>query len=167
MRPRTHMQQDFFTPLRGWRSMRMRAGRSLSALVLSGSNRRLRLVVFLVAPSVAYFLIHALRARVQANWPSFLFPALALAAAAAAANFNRTGKTAAIVRFSKRLAVPVAALMLTAGYAQAFVGIIPVGRSDPLSRLLGFGMEDVAARVDQIRIQSGGGGFVTTDYAPP
>ena len=37
----------------------------------------------MVAPAMLYFLIHALHDRVQGNWPSFLYPAFAIAAAAA------------------------------------------------------------------------------------
>jgi hypothetical protein len=138
---------------------------AVMGLVLAANDRRLRLTAMLAAPSIAYFFIHALHDRVQANWPSFLFPVLAVAAASATRIASRQGRAAVIVRLSTRLAVPVAVLMLVACYAQALFGIIPVGRADPLSRLLGFGMHEVAMRVDQLRVQSSSAGIVTTDYA--
>ena len=36
----------------------------------------------MIAPAAVYFLWHSLHDRVQGNWPSFLYPAIAIAAAA-------------------------------------------------------------------------------------
>ena len=122
-----------------------------------------RLAVFLIMPATAYFLIHALHDRVQANWTSFLFPGLSILAAVAA-NIPQERRTP-VTRVARRLAIPVAVFLLTITYAQAFFAVVPVGRGDPLSRLLGFGIGDVAARAEALRKQSGAAGFVTTDYA--
>jgi len=125
--------------------------------------RRQRLAVFLVLPAIVYFLVHALHDRVQANWTSFLFPALSILAAAAANVPQET--QAPVARVARRLAIPVAVFLLTITYAQALFGFIPAGRGDPLSRLLGFGIRDIAVRAEAMREQNEAAGFVTTDYA--
>jgi 4-amino-4-deoxy-L-arabinose transferase-like glycosyltransferase len=134
-------------------------------LGLARGDRRLRLIAILVAPSLVYFPIHALHDRVQANWTSFLFPAFAVAAAAAAGSKAWTGMAFRIAALSARLAVPVGALILALCYLQALGGILPVGRADPISRLLGFGMRDAAVAVEKACVQSRAESLVTTDYA--
>jgi len=126
-------------------------------------ERRQRLAAFLILPAIAYFLIHALHDRVQANWTSFLFPALSILAAVAANTPQET--RAPVTRVAQRLAIPVAVFLLAITYAQAFFAVVPAGRGDPLSRLLGFGIGDVAQRAEALRGQSGAAGLVTTDYA--
>jgi 4-amino-4-deoxy-L-arabinose transferase-like glycosyltransferase len=138
---------------------------AVMGLVLARKDRRLRLIAILIVPAVVYFLVHALHDRVQANWTSFLFPAFAVAAAAAASSEAWTGIASRIATLSARLAAPVAALVLGFCYLQALGGVLPAGRADPISRLLGFGMRDSAAAIVQLQLESGAAGLVTTDYA--
>jgi 4-amino-4-deoxy-L-arabinose transferase-like glycosyltransferase len=84
------------------------------------------LLFMLVAVALAYFLQHALRDRVQGNWPAFLYPALAILAA------DAVGKTKAWIG---RGAAPLAALILAVVYAHVLFGILPL-RNDPAARLL-------------------------------
>lgn len=125
----------------------------------------LTLIAAIMVPAIAYFIGHSLHARVQGNWPSFLYPALAIAAAAAATSFVRAGWTGAFLKLSSRLAVPVAALMMAAVYAQALWGIVPLAR-DPAARLLAFGIQPVAADIEQLRRETGAAAILTTGYAP-
>jgi 4-amino-4-deoxy-L-arabinose transferase-like glycosyltransferase len=124
----------------------------------------LRLVGTMLWPGIAYFVVHALHDRVQANWPSFLLPAFCVAAVAAA-NADWSGQVRSFALLARRAAAPVAAAVLMLAYLQALFGILPIGRSDPLSRLLGVGLEDVAANVDTTRARSGAGAILTSDYA--
>lgn len=114
------------------------------------------LVAAILLPSVGYFAIHALHDRVQGNWPCFLYPALAVAAAGAMLFWN--GRFAKAGMWSARLAIPVAAVLLALCYLQAFLGVLPIGRSDPFARLLGFGVANVARQVDP------GAAILATDY---
>ena len=118
----------------------------------------------LVAPAVVYFFVHALHDRVQGNWPSFLFPALAIAASFAA-QVDWTGHPAPLLRVSRLAAIPVAAAMLIFVYAQALFGIVPMGRADPLARLLAVNFGDVVAQVERDRARAGASALITTDYA--
>jgi 4-amino-4-deoxy-L-arabinose transferase-like glycosyltransferase len=108
-----------------------------------------------ILPSVAYFAIHSLHDRVQGNWPCFLYPALAVAAAAAMASSKGW-----LESWSARLAIPVAALLLALCYAQAFFGVLPIGRKDPFARLLASGFVDVARQADSLHPAA----ILTTDY---
>ena len=123
------------------------------------------LIGALLWPSIAYFLIHSLHDRVQGNWPCYLYPILAVAAAAAFRRRDWRGWQALMAKWSARLAVPVAAVLLLAGYAQALVGVIPFGRKDPLARLLAVGMPEVVQRLEAIKMAEGAQAIVTTDYA--
>lgn len=134
-----------------------------AGVVVAMSRPRLQLIAAIIAPSTLYFIVHSLHDRVQGNWPSFLFPAFAVAAAAA---WHRdwSGRYAALLRFSRTLAVPLAATMLVLAYAQALFGIVAIGRSDPLSRLLAIGFPDVTAGIMRDANKTDAGAILTTDY---
>ncbi|MEI9933018.1 MAG: glycosyltransferase family 39 protein [Rhizomicrobium sp.] len=112
----------------------------------------------LILPSVAYFVIHSLHDRVQGNWPCFLYPALAVAAAGAMLFWS--GRFGAAERWAARLAIPVASVLLAICYVQAFFGVLPIGRSDPFARLLAFGMPDVVQKIASQHPAA----VLTTDY---
>jgi len=79
------------------------------------SRKSMSVLAALILPSVAYFAIHSLHDRVQGNWPCFLYPALAVAAAGAMLSSGR----GFFEKWSARLAVPVAAVLLVLCYLQA------------------------------------------------
>jgi len=115
------------------------------------------LAVALIAPALIYFLIHALHDRVQGNWPGFLYPMLAiLAADAFAPGLGWRGWCA-------RLAMPVAAAILLLAYLQAATGLIPLKR-DPLARLLGVGMREVAEKAGALMQEKGARMVLAADY---
>lgn len=142
---------------------------ALAALGLAFSSRDRDSATFLLAalvfPSAVYFLVHSLHDRIQGNWTCFLYPALAVAAADAFAKTDWSSMTEPVWRLSRRLAAPVAALLLIAVYAQALFAIVPLGRSDPLARLLAVGMEGVTDTVERLVVDNLAGGILTTDYA--
>ncbi len=88
---------------------------------------RNRLLIALMLPAILYFAVHSLHDRVQGNWPCFLYPMLAVAAAECR-------------HWTAKPAVAVAAALLVLCYAQAFFAVAPLGRKDPISRLLAFGV---------------------------
>ncbi|MGC9953774.1 MAG: glycosyltransferase family 39 protein [Rhizomicrobium sp.] len=141
----------------------------LGVLGLAAATRtrdeRQVLIAAILWPSIAYFAWHSLHARVQGNWPCFLYPLLSVAAAVAAKRADWSSWRAPVVRWSKRLAVPVAAVLLAAAYAQAFFGVVPMGRKDPLARLLAVGFPDVTKKVEALRLSSHTDVLLTTDYA--
>ncbi len=120
------------------------------------SNDRLVLAV-LTWTAVAYFLQHALHDRIQGNWPCFLYPALAVLAAAA---FRTEGKS----RWLSFAAAPVAALMLLITYNQAARWYpIPLN-NDPLARLLGRNFAPIGDVVGAISKAGLADAILTTDY---
>ncbi|MDE2182212.1 MAG: glycosyltransferase family 39 protein [Alphaproteobacteria bacterium] len=139
----------------------------LGVLTLAGAPDRpgRALIASLLWPSIAYFVIHSLHDRVQGNWPCFLYPVLAAAAADAVVRRDWQGIKARLALWSSKLAAPVAAALLVAGYAQALVGVVPMGRKDPLARLLAVGMPQVTATLDALRLRQHAGAILTTDYA--
>ncbi len=121
------------------------------------------LLIALAAPSILFFVEHSLQAPVQGNWPSFLYPALAIAAAEAAAWTSGAHWTERLAAFSKRWAVPTAALLLALSYGQALTGFLPM--RDPTARLLANGIAPVAQRLEAWREQTHAGAILTTSYA--
>lgn len=129
------------------------------ALMLIGLVRASRrhadgfFLAVLVWTGVAYFLEHALHDRVQGNWPAFLYPALALLAADAAARWRKL----------TLVALPLAAVLLLAVYAQAGWRVVPL-RKDPLARVLGRDFapaSEVAAALVKAHLADA---ILTTDY---
>ena len=127
------------------------------------ARSELALPLALIAPVFLYFMWHALHDRVQGNWPSFLYPVIAIAAAAAWLKLD-TRRPTLLLRISKGLAVPLAATMVVLIYAQALWGVIPRVR-DPVSRLLAVGMDEVVDAIERLRMQTGARAVVTTSYA--
>ncbi len=123
------------------------------------------LIACLIWPSLAYFAVHALHDRVQGNWPCYLYPALAIAAADAFTRTDWTGWRRPLAQWSARLAIPVAAVLVVAGYAQALFGVVPMGRKDPLARLLAVGMPEVVEDLGALKTATGAEVILTTDYA--
>jgi len=136
----------------------------VAGMIRAAREKHISLLSALAAPATVYFLVHALHDRVQGNWPSFLFPALAVAAAFAGEGEWR-GRAALALRVSRILAIPVAAVMLGAVYLQVFFGIVPLGRADPLARLLAIGLPSVVQQVENDRAKTGANALLTTDYA--
>jgi 4-amino-4-deoxy-L-arabinose transferase-like glycosyltransferase len=107
------------------------------------------LLFVMIAVALVYFLQHALRDRVQGNWPAFLYPALAVLAA------DAVDRTRAWVSKS---AAPLAALILAVVYAHVLFGILSL-QNDPAARLLMKNFPAAARSVaDSTEV------VVTTDY---
>ncbi|MDE2074045.1 MAG: glycosyltransferase family 39 protein [Alphaproteobacteria bacterium] len=121
------------------------------------------LLIALAAPSVLFFVEHSLQERVQGNWPSFLYPALAIAAAEAAAWTTDGHWADRLAAVSRRWAVPTAALILAISYAQALFGLLPV--RDPTAHLLASGIGPVAQQIESLRERNRAGAILTTSYA--
>ena len=115
------------------------------------------LLLALIAPALIYFLIHALHDRVQGNWPCFLFPMLAILAADAFSPGRDW------LGWCSRLAMPLAAAILLLAYVQAAAGFIPL-KNDPLARLLGVGMKQVASQLQAEAEATGTQAVLTSDY---
>ena len=113
-----------------------------------------------ILPAVAYFAVHSLHDRVQGNWPCFLYPALAIAAAGAMLRVDWNGWRVPVLIWSRRLAIPVASVLLALCYLQAFFGVLPIGRRDPFARLLAVGFSDAARQAEALHPAA----VLTTDY---
>ena len=141
----------------------------IAALAVAGAgtafwrlrNANLLLPACLVLPAAGYFLVHSLHGRVQGNWPSFLYPALAVLAGAAYVSSAATNSW--LTRFTRRAAMPVAALLVAAIYGQALFGFLHM--RDPVSRLLAYGMEPVVNNIESVSAHEHATAVVTTNYA--
>jgi 4-amino-4-deoxy-L-arabinose transferase-like glycosyltransferase len=131
-----------------------------------GADRGARvLLIALILPAAIYFVWHSLHGRVEGNWTAPVFPAFAVAAAAAAHRVGWKAGAARWAEWSRRLAAPVALGMIGIIYAQAVFGIIPLGGIDPTARQLGTGWRAVGTEVDAFRRAHGARAVLTTGYA--
>jgi hypothetical protein len=119
------------------------------------------IAVALVWPAILYFVIHCLHDRVQGNWPSFVYPGLALLAASVVPAETRLH---VVVDWCRRLALPVAALVLAVSYAQTWTGLLPVGKADPIARMTAVGLQPVAQKISSMAEVEHSGALVTTRY---
>ena len=141
----------------------------LMALGLARATRRSSdrfVLAALVWVGLGYFLVHALHDRVQGNWPSFLYPALAILAADV---FAAPGSEAAGHQESgwwrriSMVAAPVAAVFLFAAYTQALIAPLSVAK-DPVARLLGRDFAPAAEVAAALVKASLADAILTTDY---
>ena len=114
-----------------------------------------------MVPALVFFLWQSLRSRVQGNWPSFLYPAFAVAAVAA--SLSPALQKWRALRWSARAATPMALVMTGVIYAQAVFGIIPVVR-EPISRMLAIGIGRVTDDIEVLRAQNNAKAILTTSY---
>jgi 4-amino-4-deoxy-L-arabinose transferase-like glycosyltransferase len=116
----------------------------------------------MVWPPLTYFLFHALHERVQGNWPSFFYPALALLAASTIASGSQN--RAPIIRFSSRFALPTAIFLLLGAYAQTVFNILPMGYADPVARMTAVGAGPIMEQISELARENHAEAIVTTKY---
>jgi hypothetical protein len=118
------------------------------------------LLAVTIAPLVAYALVHAFHARVQANWVAPLYPALAICAAIALAHIA-----------NPRVMGRVGAAALLVGFL--FWGLLYVHVLRPIVKTADFidptaqmrGWSQFAAEVDRLRVENGARWVATSSYA--
>jgi hypothetical protein len=133
----------------------MRRGGSQTVRILLGA---------LVWPATLYFIYHSFHARVEGNWSGPIFPALAIAAAAAALTIPWRGWAETVMRFLRPAAIPVGLVLVAVIYLQALFHIVPLPGWDPTRTRIGAGMEDFAREVDELRQAAGATLILTQDY---
>ncbi len=122
-------------------------------------DERALLVLSGLAPLVLYFLVHALHARVQANWLAPLYPALALAA-----GYQLTLSASAHKKRWFVAAVATGAVMTGLVYLHALRPFLVLeGPRDPTSQMRGW--PQLAAEVERLRQQNGAAWIGTGNYA--
>ncbi len=123
------------------------------------------LLVSLIGPTLAYFLLHSLHARVHGNWVAPAYPLLAVLAARAAfqsSQFNNRWRPA--VELSRRYAVPVGIGFAVMTYLQAAAGVFPVNPAkDPTALMVGW--SDLAHQLEDVARQQQATYVLTSGYA--
>ena len=109
------------------------------------------------APFFAYLLLHSLHDRVQAHWPSPLYPAIAICAALAAETVKPGGWFARLRTATPFLGLGLAAAALTYGMLP-----LPSGKGDPAEAVRGW--PDFGKRLDALRVQRGAAWIGTVSY---
>lgn len=122
---------------------------------------RFAILVALVWPALLYFLLHSLHDRVQGNWPSFIYPAIAiLGGAAACQNIDAN----VVTNGMRKLALPIATLILGFSYLQTWTAFLPLGASDPIARMTAVGFAPVAREIADRAVADKAAALVTTRY---
>jgi Dolichyl-phosphate-mannose-protein mannosyltransferase len=99
-----------------------------------------RILACTIAPAGAYFLIHSLHDRVQANWLAPLYPAAAILAADWVIEVRRAGAggLSALTAKAALWGAPIGLAFAALAFAEILTGAVPLGPIDPLARLEGF-----------------------------
>jgi 4-amino-4-deoxy-L-arabinose transferase-like glycosyltransferase len=111
-----------------------------------------------------YFIWHSLHARVEANWFAPVYPAFAIAAAAAAHLIQWEGYQQRVANFCLRWASPVGILMFAALIVQANTGALSGFRRDATVRSVGVGWKSLAADIEAVRARTGASCVLAPDY---
>jgi 4-amino-4-deoxy-L-arabinose transferase-like glycosyltransferase len=111
-----------------------------------------------------YFLWHSLHARVEANWFAPVYPAFAIAAAAAAHLTQWERGQQRVANFCLRWAAPTGILMFAALVVQANTGVLSGFRRDATVRSVGVGWTGLAAGIEAVRARSGASCVLAPDY---
>lgn len=118
----------------------------------------------IVWPAACYFAIHSIHDRVQGNWPSFIYPALALLAAWVLWPVE-PGQAEIRRQISlRRTGIALAALILGASYIQTWTGVVPLGIQDPVGRMMAVDIGPAADEIGGIAAQEKAAAIVTTKY---
>ena len=113
---------------------------------------------------VAYFVWHSLHARVEANWFAPVYPAFAIAAAAAAHLTQWEARAQRLADFCLRWAAPVGVVMFALLIVQANTGWLSGYRRDATVRSVGVGWRELAAGVEAVRVRTGAACVLAPDY---
>jgi hypothetical protein len=124
-------------------------------------RKPIAVAIAFVWPAAVYFAVHCLHDRVQGNWPSFIYPALALLAASVEPHQTRLRP---VIVWCGRLAVPAAVLVLITSYLQTWTGVLPMGKSDPIARMTAVGLQPVTNEISSLSRARHAEALVTTRY---
>lgn len=127
---------------------------------IAGASPTSAMLVAGIIPLFCYFLVHALRDRVQPNWLAPLYPALAICAALALARApgrptaDRLGRWALLVGFALSAVLYLHTLrpLLLQPYSK-----------DPTAQMRGW--PELAAEIDRLRVANGAQWIATSSYA--
>ena len=113
---------------------------------------------------VAYFIWHALHARVEANWFAPVYPAFAIAAAVAAHLVQWDARWRRVADICLRWAAPVGILMFALLIVQANTGWLSFYRRDATVRSVGIGWRELADHIEAVRSRTGATCVLAPDY---
>ncbi len=130
----------------------------------TGNAETRTLIAVSVGTILIYFLIHSLHARVEANWLGPIYPAFAIAAAAAADQVSWGPRVKRFVKLNAKWAVPGGSLLLALLIVQANTGLLSGFRRDPTVRSIGVGWPDLAREIETKRREVGATCVVAADY---
>ena len=113
---------------------------------------------------VAYFVWHAVHARVEANWFAPIYPAFAVAAAVAAHLVDWAPREQRVVDFCRRWAAPAGIAMFALLVVQANTGLLSGYRRDATVRSVGVGWRETASEIEKVRVRVGATCVLAPDY---
>jgi 4-amino-4-deoxy-L-arabinose transferase-like glycosyltransferase len=112
----------------------------------------------------AYFVWHALHARVEANWFAPIYPAFMVAAAAAAHLVRWEGRWRRVADVCLRWAAPTGIVMFALLIVQADTGWLTFYRRDATVRSVGVGWRELASEIEAVRKRTGATCLLAPDY---
>jgi 4-amino-4-deoxy-L-arabinose transferase-like glycosyltransferase len=133
---------------------RRKAGASAARLLLSSMFWTITL----------YFVWHSLHSRVEANWFAPVYPAFAIAAAAAGNIVPWDGRARRLVDFCLRWAAPSGILLFALVVVQANTGVLTGYRRDASVRSVGIGWRELARQIEAVRAREGARCVLALDY---
>lgn len=113
---------------------------------------------------VAYFIWHALHARVEANWFAPIYPPFMVAAAVAAVLVPWAPREQRLADFCARWAAPTGIVLFALLIVQANTGMLSGYRRDATVRSVGVGWRETADEIEAARARVGASCVLAPDY---
>jgi 4-amino-4-deoxy-L-arabinose transferase-like glycosyltransferase len=113
---------------------------------------------------VAYFIWHALHARVEANWFAPVYPPFVIAAAVAAHLVPWGRRAQRLADFCLRWAAPAGIVMFAGLIVQANTGVLTGFKRDATVRSVGVGWRELAGQIEAVRGRTGATCLLVPDY---
>jgi len=117
-----------------------------------------------ILPIVIYFTLHALHGGVHPNWLAQIYPAFAVAAAAALHRAQWGDRFRRVLDWCDRWAVPGTIALFALAFLQIDTGVLTAFRKDQGAHIFAIGFKPVAEEVERLRAQSGAGCILTSDF---
>ncbi len=129
----------------------------------TGTSAARVLIGAIVWTIAGYFIWHATHNRVEANWLSPIYPAVAVAAAAATLA-PWSARDRRIVDICARWAAPAGVAIFVLLVLQANTGLLTGNRRDASVRTVGVGFAEAASEIEAVRARVGATCVVSDDY---
>jgi hypothetical protein len=122
------------------------------------------LINAMILPVVIYYTLHALHGGVHPNWLAQIYPAFAIASAAALHRALWSDRYRRVLDGCNRWAVPSSIALFILAFFQINTGVLTAFHKDPGAHVFAVGFKPVAEEIERLRAETGASCILTSDF---